>query len=126
MHSVIGTGRTGETIQPGIRRHIWPRTPNMASRCQAARAVQTPCRSRYSLCLQPLNSAARLLEKVCHDLREQQGGGVRINVAGLSFLDDESASLLCRLRGLPGLELEGAHLFIMEVIERAGRNGAAG
>lgn len=162
----------------------------MASRCQAARAVQTPCRSRYSLCLQPLNSVtrlsmrrgltlapaldteagvcggfcgdssgsglepmttritqikeqsggeailkvegsltiedARLLEKVCHNLREQQGGGVRINVAGLSFLDDESASLLCRLRGLPGVELEGAHLFIMEVIERAERNGLAG
>ncbi|HEV3469669.1 MAG TPA: hypothetical protein VG148_10135 [Pyrinomonadaceae bacterium] len=68
---------------------------------------------------------ARLLEKVCRELRERRGRGVRINVAGLSFLDDESASLLCRLKGLPGVELEGAHLFVMEVIERAGRDGTA-
>jgi anti-anti-sigma regulatory factor len=68
---------------------------------------------------------ARLLEKVCRELRGPNGRGVRINVAGLSFLDDESAALLCRLKGLPGVELEGAHLFVMEVIERAERSGAA-
>jgi anti-anti-sigma regulatory factor len=66
---------------------------------------------------------ARLLEKVCHDLRERQGGGVRIDLAGLSFLDDESASLLRRLKRLPGVELEGAHLFVWQVIEEAERNG---
>ena len=42
-----------------------------------------------------------------------------------SFLDDESASLLCRLKRLPGVELEGAHLFIMEVIAQAERHGGA-
>lgn len=66
---------------------------------------------------------ARLLEKACHDLRGQDGRGVKIDVAGLSFLDRESASLLCRLRELPGVELQGAHLFVLQVIEQAERNG---
>ena len=68
---------------------------------------------------------ARVLEKVCQDLRDRDRCGVRINLAGLSFLDDESASLLCRLKRLPGVEVEGAHLFIMEVIAQAERNGGA-
>ena len=73
----------------------------------------------------PTIEEARVLDKVCRDLREREGCGVRINLAGLSFLDDESASLLCRLKRLPGVELEGAHLFIMEVIAQAERNGGA-
>lgn len=68
---------------------------------------------------------ARLLEKVCHDLRARNGRGVRIDVAGLSFLDDESASLLCRLKELPGVGLEGAHLFVRQVIEQAEGNRSA-
>jgi len=68
---------------------------------------------------------AGVLEKVCNDLREQHGRGVRIDLAGLSFLDDESASLLCRLKGLPGVEIEGAHLFVLQVIDRAEGNGDA-
>ena len=68
---------------------------------------------------------AGVLEKACNDLREQHGRGVRIDLAGLNFLDDESASLLCRLKGLPGVELEGMHLFVLQVIERAERNGDA-
>ena len=67
----------------------------------------------------------KLLEKVCHELREQHGCDIRVDLAGLSFLDGESAALLCRLKGLPGVELEGAHLFVLEVIERAERNGDA-
>ena len=66
---------------------------------------------------------AKLLEKVCHDLRERNGGGVRVDLSGLSFLEEESASLLCRLKGLPGVELEGARLFVRQVIEQAERNG---
>lgn len=66
---------------------------------------------------------ARLLEDVCTDLRARHGG-VRIDLAGVSFLDNESASLLCRLKGLPGVELEGVHLLVQQLIERAERNGS--
>jgi anti-anti-sigma regulatory factor len=68
---------------------------------------------------------ARLLEEACHDLRERGGRGVRVNLAGLSFLDHESATLLCRLKVRPGVELEGAHLFVQELIERAERDAGA-
>jgi anti-anti-sigma regulatory factor len=68
---------------------------------------------------------AMLLEKVCHDLRARHGRGVRVDLSGLSFLDDASASLLCRLKGLPGVALEGVHLFVQQVIELAEKNEAA-
>lgn len=66
---------------------------------------------------------ARLLEKVCHELRGQNGGGVRIDLTGLSYLDDESASVLRKLKRLPGVELEGVHLFVWQVIEQAEQCG---
>jgi anti-anti-sigma regulatory factor len=66
---------------------------------------------------------AELLEKVCHDLRGQNGGGVRIDLNGLSYLDDESASVLLGLKRLPGVVLDGAHLFVSQVMERAERHG---
>jgi anti-anti-sigma regulatory factor len=68
---------------------------------------------------------AKLLERVCNDLLERHGCGVRVDLAGLSFLDNESAFLLCRLKWLPGVKLEGAHLFVRQVIEQAERNGGA-
>ena len=66
---------------------------------------------------------ARLLEGVCKDLRGHEGRGVRIDLSALSFLDEESASLLRGLKSLHGVELEGAHLFVRQVMEQAERNG---
>ena len=66
---------------------------------------------------------ARLLEQVCHDLRGRNGVVVRIDLTGLSYLDDESASVLLGLKSMPGVELEGAHLFVWQVMEQAERNG---
>ena len=66
---------------------------------------------------------ARLLEEVCKNVRVRDGRVVRIDLAGLSFVDEESASLLRRLNGLPGVVLEGAHLFVKQAIEQAERNG---
>lgn len=66
---------------------------------------------------------AKLLEEVCRDLRRRNGRVVRVDLAGLSFLDEESASLLRDLKKLPGIVFEGAHLFVRQVIEQAERNG---
>lgn len=68
---------------------------------------------------------ARVLENVCQDLRERHGCGVRIDLAGLSFLDQQSASLLCRLKVLAWVELAGAHLFVQQMIEQTEMNGGA-
>ncbi len=66
---------------------------------------------------------AKLLEEVCIDLRRRNGRVVRIDLAGLSFLDEESASLLRGLKEQPGVVFEGAHLFVRQVIEEAERGG---
>ena len=60
---------------------------------------------------------AELLEKICRDIEEQTGQHLTLDLADLSFLDSESASVLCRLRREQNVTLEGLHLFIEKVIE---------
>jgi anti-anti-sigma factor len=60
---------------------------------------------------------AELLEKVCRDIGEQTGQRLVLDLADLSFLDSESASVLCRLKREQNVTLEGLHLFIAKVIE---------
>jgi anti-anti-sigma regulatory factor len=60
---------------------------------------------------------AELLEKICRDIRIDTGHGLRLDLADLSFLDSESASVLCRLKREQEVTLDGLHLFIAKVIE---------
>ena len=60
---------------------------------------------------------AELLEKICRDLTEPTGRRLVLDLADLSFLDSESASVLCRLKREQQVALEGLHLFIAKVIE---------
>ena len=60
---------------------------------------------------------AELLEKICRDVREETGHDLILDLADLSFLDSESASVLCRLKREQNVTLEGLHLFIAKVIE---------
>ena len=60
---------------------------------------------------------AELLEKICRNLTEQTGRRLVLDLADLSFLDSESASVLCRLKREQQVVLEGLHLFIAKVIE---------
>lgn len=60
---------------------------------------------------------AELLEKICRDIGEQTEARVTLDLADLSFLDSESASVLCRLKREQNINLEGLHLFIQKVIE---------
>ena len=60
---------------------------------------------------------AELLEKICRDLGEETGHHLILDLADLSFLDSESASVLCRLKREQNVTLEGLHLFIAKVIE---------
>ena len=62
-----------------------------------------------------------VLEKVCADLRAQSGRDVLLDLAGLSFLDSESASVLARLRREQNVALDGVHFFIQQVIDLAER-----
>ncbi|MGH8527817.1 MAG: STAS domain-containing protein, partial [Gammaproteobacteria bacterium] len=62
---------------------------------------------------------AELLEKICRDVGSQTQHPVTLDLAGLTFLDSDSASVLCRLRREQGVRLEGLHLFIGKVVELA-------
>lgn len=59
-----------------------------------------------------------VLERVCRDLR-QQSRDITLDLAGLNFLDSDSASALSRLKREQGIALEGEHQFIQKVIEIA-------
>ena len=66
---------------------------------------------------------AELLEKISIELlRERTGHKVMIDLADLSFLDSEGATVLNRLKQ-QGVTLEGVHHFIQKVIELAERLG---
>jgi anti-anti-sigma factor len=64
---------------------------------------------------------AQLLEQVCADLKTQTGASVTVDLADISFLDSEGASVLSRLRREQEVTLEGIHFFIQQVIDIAER-----
>ena len=61
---------------------------------------------------------AEILESAFHELRQKHNGTIAIDLAQTSFLDSDSASVLCRLKR-QGAELLGLHFFIQRVIEAA-------
>ena len=61
---------------------------------------------------------AQLLEAIYTEVRGQYPGTIAIDLAGTSFLDSDSASVLCRLKD-KGAELVGLHYFIQQIIEAA-------
>ena len=62
---------------------------------------------------------AEVLERLCRDIARETGRAVTLDLADLSFIDSESAGVLCGLRRETGVRLEGLHLFVQKVIEMA-------
>lgn len=60
---------------------------------------------------------AELLERICRDVAIQTGRPIMLDLASISFIDSDSASVLCRMKREQGVTLEGLHLFIENVIE---------
>src|SRR5882724_10440082 len=60
---------------------------------------------------------AELLEKICRDVGNQTKRPVTLELAGLSYLDSDSAAVLCRMKRELNVSLEGLHLFIEKVVE---------
>jgi len=60
---------------------------------------------------------AELLERICRDVVVQTGRPIMLDLARISFIDSESASVLCRMKREQGVTLQGLHLFIENVIE---------
>jgi anti-anti-sigma factor len=67
---------------------------------------------------------AELLERVCADIaRRQPGVRVTLDLADLTFLDSEAASILCRMRRQQSVALDGLQFFVQRVVELADRAG---
>jgi anti-anti-sigma regulatory factor len=60
---------------------------------------------------------ARLLEEICDDLKRELDYEITIDMSGVNFLGNQSAEILRRLRTMPGLSIEGAHLFVQQILE---------
>ena len=60
-----------------------------------------------------------LLEKICRDVAGHTKCTVTLDLANISFLDSESAAVLCRMKREQGVKLEGLHLFVGKVVELA-------
>jgi len=62
---------------------------------------------------------AELLEKICRQISTQKLRPVALELSELCFLDNDSATLLCRMKREQGVQLQGLNLFIKKVIELA-------
>src|SRR6266436_5442517 len=60
---------------------------------------------------------AELLEKICRDISDQTKRPVTLELDGLSYLDSDSAAVLCRMKREQNVSLKGLHLFIEKVVE---------
>ena len=60
---------------------------------------------------------AELLERLCRDASDQTKRPVTVELDGLSYLDSESAAVLCRMKREQNVSLKGLHLFIEKVVE---------
>lgn len=60
---------------------------------------------------------AKLLEEICDDLRRELDYAITIDMSGVNFLGSQSADIIRRLKTTPGLTIEGAHLFVQQILE---------
>jgi anti-anti-sigma regulatory factor len=60
---------------------------------------------------------AKLLEEICEDIRGELGYAITIDLSEVNFLGSQSAEILRRLKTTPGLSIEGAHLFVQQILE---------
>jgi len=60
---------------------------------------------------------AELLEKICRDVSDRTKGPVTLELDGLSYLDSDSAAVLCRMKREQNVSLKGLHLFIEKLVE---------
>lgn len=83
--------------------------------------VETPGGGRTTLRVEGTLGVedAELISRICRDLERERGLGITLDLADLSFLDSDSAHILCRLKAEQGVSIEGLHLFIQRVIEMA-------
>ena len=64
-------------------------------------------------------SDAELLERIAVDLRETNGKNLTLDLADLSYMDSDAASIIKRLETERGFEVEGLQFFLQKAVEEA-------
>ena len=67
---------------------------------------------------------ALLLERIATELHDDTDSQITVDLADLDFLDSDSASVLKRLEGRPGISIEGLEIFLQSAIDAAERSAA--
>ena len=62
--------------------------------------------------------AAELLEGVCRRFLDRSQVAICINVDGINFISEDGARVLCRLKHLPQVQLDGCRLFTERLVEQ--------
>ena len=59
------------------------------------------------------------VEQIYNDAQKRFGKNITIDLSEVTFLDESSSAMLCRLKNHQGLSLVGCYLFIKEVIDQS-------
>ena len=69
---------------------------------------------------------AEIVERACTDLRERlPASEITLDLADLTFFDSESASVLCRVRSVLQVKLDGLQLSVQRAVALTGKVGPA-
>ena len=60
---------------------------------------------------------AKLLEEICEDIKRELDYAITIDLSGVNYLGSRSAEVIRKLRTMPGLSIEGAQLFVQQILE---------
>jgi anti-anti-sigma factor len=86
--------------------------------------IDQPERNRTVLRIEGdmLSDDARLIEKIANCTSTETGHTITIDLADLSFMDSDAASVLRRLKEMNQIEIEGVELFLQSAVNMAERS----
>ena len=59
------------------------------------------------------------VEQICDEAEKRFEKNIIIDVSGITFLDESSSAILCRLKNQKGISLVGCHLFTKKCIDES-------
>ena len=85
--------------------------------------IDQPERNRIILRVEGdmLSEDARLIEKIADCMAIETGQSISIDLADLSFMDGDAASVLRKMTERNGVEIEGVELFLQSAVDMAER-----
>jgi anti-anti-sigma regulatory factor len=106
-------GSETSSLEGTVESSYHPNSSHAESVAREAGPARTVFKVEGTLHLQD----AKLLERLCRDISDQTKQPVTLELDGLSYLDSDSAAVLCRMKREQNVKLIGLHLFIEKVVQ---------